>query len=39
MVFIEVIKNVFDNFKYDLQNRKYEVERIENRKKKKEYRK
>ena len=36
MIFVKVIKNVFDNLKYDLRNRKYEVERRENRKKRKE---
>jgi len=37
MIFVKVIKNVFDNLKYDLRNTKYEVERGENGKKRKEF--
>ena len=37
MIFIKVIKNVFDNLRYDLRDTKYEVERIEKRKKRKDF--
>jgi hypothetical protein len=33
MIFVKVIKNVFDNLKYDLRNTKYEVEIREKKKK------
>jgi len=38
MIFVKVIKNVFDNLRYDLRVRKHEVERRENRKKREEKR-